>query len=263
MSEPSILAEIDARGVASVYLNRPQLHNAFDEVLIADLTSLLQRLGEDPAVRALVLGGKGKNFSAGADLTWMQRIARNSEADNVADAQQLARLMHTLNQLPIPTIARVHGAAFGGGVGLVACCDLVVASDHASFCLSEVRLGLIPAVISPYVVGKMGVSAARRYFLTAETINPVEAQRLGLVHEIADQDELDDQVERWLKRLLANGPHALGAAKALIQHVAGHRLDQHLQDDTAHRIARIRASDEGQEGLAAFLDKRKPNWTAS
>ncbi|MBB5018555.1 methylglutaconyl-CoA hydratase [Chitinivorax tropicus] len=256
----SVLLSIDDRGVARLHLNRAELHNAFDDSLIRDLTHHLQQLQSNPAVRVLVLSAEGKSFSAGADLNWMKRMAGYSEAQNLADAMDLAGLMHILHTLRIPTIARVQGAAFGGGVGLLACCDLVVASEAASFCLSEVKLGLIPAVISPYVVGKLGASQARRYFLTAERFDAATAHRLGLVHEVTTADHLDEQVNSWIKLLLANGPHAMAAAKQLIDRVSHSAIDDALIHDTAQRIAHIRASQEGKEGLNAFLEKRPPAW---
>ncbi|MBC7963936.1 MAG: enoyl-CoA hydratase/isomerase family protein, partial [Steroidobacteraceae bacterium] len=217
MSEETILAVIDERGVVTLTMNRPELHNAFDDRLIATLTDALRQLAADPAVRVLLLAASGKSFSAGADLNWMRRMADYSHEQNLADAAALAELMRTLDSLPKPTIALVQGAAYGGGVGLAACCDIVLATARASFCLSEVRLGLIPAVISPYVVAAIGSRAARRYFLTAETFDALEAQRIGLVHEVvADQDELTVVAERLTVQLLKNGPAALSAAKSLL-----------------------------------------------
>ncbi|MFO1379143.1 MAG: enoyl-CoA hydratase/isomerase family protein [Chitinivorax sp.] len=256
----ALLVTIDHRGVAEVRLNRPELHNAFDDALIAELTAQLQQLNDNPAVRAVVLAANGKSFSAGADLNWMQRMAGYNEAENFADSRALAALMHTLNGMLVPTVARVQGPAYGGGVGLVACCDIAIASDSATFALTEVKLGLIPAVISPYVIGKIGVSAARRYFLTAERFDATTAKQLGLVHEVVDRDELDSTIETLLTTLLANGPHAMAAAKMLIQHVGNQRIEPGLIDETAQRIARIRASAEGKDGLRAFLDKRPPGW---
>jgi methylglutaconyl-CoA hydratase len=256
----ALLVTIDNRGVAEVRLNRPELHNAFDDALIAELTESLQRLNDNPRVRALVLASNGKSFSAGADLNWMARMADYDQTQNLEDSRALAALMATLNQMLVPTIARVQGAAYGGGVGLAACCDIVVASDNASFALTEVKLGLMPAVISPYVIAKIGVSAARRYFLTAERFDATTAKQLGLVHEVVDRDELDSKIESLLTTLLTNGPHAMAAAKMLIQHVGNQRIDPALIDETAQRIARIRASDEGKDGLRAFLDKRQPGW---
>lgn len=249
-------------GVATISLDRPQLHNAFDDALIADLTEALRRVGADPTVRAVVLSAEGKSFSAGADLNWMRRMASYSEAENVADAKALAELMRVLNFLPKPTVARVQGAAYGGGVGLVACCDVALAAEGATFCLSEVKLGLIPAVISPYVVAAIGARAARRYFQTAEVFSAAEAQRLGLVHEVCAAEALDEAVDRVLARILEGGPEAQAASKDLIFAVADRLVDESLIDDTARRIAARRASAEGREGLAAFLEKRKPIWRA-
>ncbi|MFC4161525.1 enoyl-CoA hydratase/isomerase family protein [Chitinimonas lacunae] len=257
---PCLLVETATNGVATLLLNRPERHNAFDDVLIVALTEALQKLDADPAVRVVVLAAQGKNFSAGADLGWMQRMAGYAEADNLADARKLAQLMETLDRLSKPVIGAAQGATFGGGVGLIACCDLVVASNDAQFCLSEVKLGLIPAVISPYVVRKIGVAAARRYFLTAERFSASEAQRFGLVHELAPADELPSLSHALAEHLLANGPQALAAAKRLIHDIADRPIDAELIDDTARRIAAIRVGAEGQEGLKAFLEKRPPNW---
>ncbi len=252
----------DARGIATLWLDRAELHNAFDDVLIAGLTAELGRLAADDGVRVLVLAARGKSFSAGADLNWMKRMAGYSEAENRRDADSLAGLMRALDRFPKPTLARVHGAAYGGGVGLVACCDIAVAAEGAVFCLSEAKLGLIPAVISPYVVAATGARAARRYFLTAEIFDAGTAHRLGLVHEIAMPDALDAAVEAILARLLAAGPAAQRECKTLIARVASGPVDDAMVDDTAARIARIRVSPEGREGIAAFLDKRRPGWTS-
>jgi len=256
----NLLVTIDHRGVAELRLNRPELHNAFDDALIAELTTTLQQLNDNPAVRVVVLAANGKSFSAGADLNWMQRMAHYNEAENFADSRALAALMHTLNSMLVPTVARVQGAAYGGGVGLVACCDIAIASDNATFALTEVKLGLIPAVISPYVLGKIGVSAARRYFVSGERFDADTAKQLGLVHEVLDRDELDSYIGKLLDQLLANGPHAMAAAKMLIGRVAHQTIDAGLIDETAQRIARIRSSDEGREGVSAFLQKRQPGW---
>jgi methylglutaconyl-CoA hydratase len=261
MNQQSVRQIIDARGVATLTLNRPDVHNAFDDHLIAELTHKLRGLDHNASVRAVVLTGEGKSFSAGADLNWMKRIARYSEAENIRDAVALASLMRTLNGLSKPTVGRVQGAAFGGGVGLVACCDMALADSAAVFALSEVRLGLIPAVISPYVIGAIGERNARRYFLTAERFDAQEALRIGLVHGVANDGELDAAVSRVLDELLKGGPKAIAAAKELIAHVAGHPIDQVLAEETASRIAQIRVSPEGREGIAAFLDKRPANWT--
>lgn len=255
-----LLLDRDQRGVARITLNRPELHNAFNETLIAELTEALEKLGADPAVRVVVLAAAGKSFSAGADLNWMKAMAGYGEAENLADARGLARLMRTLDRLPKPTLARVQGPAFGGGVGLIACCDIAVAVDSATFSLSEVRLGLIPAVISPYVVAAMGERAARRWFLTAERFGAAEACRSGLLHEVVPEGELDGRVEALIAALLANGPGAVAEAKDLIFAVGRRPLDAAVMEDTARRIARVRAGAEGREGVGAFLEKRKPAW---
>jgi methylglutaconyl-CoA hydratase len=220
------------------------------------------RLGADPAARVIVLAASGRSFSAGADLNWMKRMAAYSGDENVADARGLAGLMRTIERLPKPVIARVQGAAFGGGVGLVACCDIAVAAREAVFCLSEVRLGLIPAVISPYVVRAIGARAARRYFLTAERFGAEEACRLGLVHQVTDAAALDAAVSALCAQLLKGGPVALGSAKDLIFAVSDRPVDNAVVEDTARRIAAQRAGAEGREGVAAFLEKRPPSWTA-
>jgi len=256
----SVEVSVSSIGVATITLNRPEVHNAFDDHLIAELTHWLRDLDHNAAVRTVILAARGKSFSAGADLNWMKRVAHYSEAENIRDAVALASLMRTLDAMSKPTIARVQGAAYGGGVGLVACCDVAVAGMAAAFSLSEVRLGLIPAVISPYVVAAIGSRNARRYFLTAERFDAREALRIGLVHGAVDDAELDAAVERILAELLKGGPKAIGAAKDLIAHVTDRRIDQVLAEETAARIARIRVSQEGQEGIAAFLDKRPPNW---
>jgi methylglutaconyl-CoA hydratase len=250
-------------GVATVRMNRPELHNALDDALIIELTDALLRAGADAGIRVVVLAGAGKSFSAGADLGWMRRMAQNSDAENLAGAERLARLMRTLYETPKPTVARVHGAAFGGGVGLVAACDIAVAAESATFSLSEVRLGLIPAVISPYVIGAIGARAARRYFLTGERFSAAEAERIGLVHRTAPPDGLDAALNDLLGNLLAGGPAAQAAAKRLVADVTGRRIDDALIGETARRIAEIRATPEGRDGVAAFLEKRRPGWTES
>ena len=244
-----------------VTLNRPERHNAFDDMLIAELTEALRSMEADDGVRLVVLSGAGRSFSAGADLNWMKRMAGFSKEENQRDAMGLGALMRTLAQLRKPTIARVQGAAYGGGVGLVACCDIAVASQAATFCLSEVKLGLIPAVISPYVVGAIGERAARRYFLTAERFDAAEAWRLGLVNEIApDEAGLDEKVGGIVDALLECAPVAQREAKDLIRAVAGRPVTSELIQDTAERIARIRSSPEGREGVNAFLEKRRAAW---
>ena len=250
----------DARGIATLTLDRAEKHNAFDDALIAELIQVLKEVAQDDAVRILLLRASGKSFSAGADLNWMRRMADYDDAQNHADAMQLAELMQRLNNLPKPTIAQVQGAAFGGGVGLVACCDIAIASEQALFCLSEVKLGLIPGVISPYVIQAIGTRAARRYMLSAERFDARQACQLGLVHEVVASAELDARVEDLVKVLLANGPAALTAAKDLILTLSGRPIDDAVIEETARRIASIRASAEGREGLNAFLEKRNPSW---
>ena len=255
-----ILIDIAASGVAAVTMNRAEVHNAFNERVIADLTDAFLSLGSNPDVRAILLRGAGKSFSAGADLGWMKKMAGYSHGENVQDAMGLATMLRTLDECPKPTIAVVQGPAFGGGVGLVAACDIAVAAETASFALTEVRLGLIPAVISPYVVAAMGERACRRYFLTAERFSAAEALRLGLLHQTVPATELDAAVEVMVRNLLQCGPASQTAAKDLIRAVARRPLDEALVRDTAERIARQRASDEGREGVGAFLEKREPAW---
>jgi len=259
MAESYIDIKIADR-VATVRMNRPEKHNAFDERLIAELTQAFRSVGDDAAVRIVVLEAAGPSFSAGADLDWMKRMAGQARQENERDALALADLMGTIDRCPKPVMGLVQGAAFGGGVGLVACCDIAIAGSEASFCLSEVRLGLIPAVISPYVAAAIGTRACRRYFLTAERFDAATAERLGLVHEVVPQAELDAARERMLGHLLKGGPAAQRAAKDLVARVAESKIDEALTRDTAWRIAETRASDEGKEGIAAFLEKRKPNW---
>lgn len=248
------------RGVASVTLNRPEQHNAFDDGMIAELIELLGQLEQDDRVRVLVLRAAGKSFSAGADLNWMRRMADYDLARNTDDAMQLAELMRRLNCFPKPTIALVQGAAYGGGVGLIACCDIAIASKQALFCLSEVKLGLIPAVISPYVIEAIGARAARRFMLTAERFSAEQACRLGLVHQVVEAQELDTTLDSMLEFLLAAGPAAQAAAKDLIRAVSNQPIDSDIIQNCAQRIAQIRATSEAREGLDAFLEKRKPNW---
>ena len=253
---------IDDR-VARIALNRPEVHNAFDDELIYELTGTLTKLDEDTAIRAIVLTGNGASFSAGADLNWMRRMAMLSETDNRADSARLAALMRTLDDFSKPTVACVNGAAYGGGVGLVACCDIVVASDTAKFGLSEVKLGLVPAVISPYVVAAIGVREARRLFLTAETFDAAEARRIGLVHHVVPAAELDASVNHVLSLLRSGGPIAQTEAKKLVAHMAASPglSAAAIDADNAALIARLRVSAEGQEGIGAFLSKRKAQWT--
>jgi methylglutaconyl-CoA hydratase len=259
MTENHLVAIED--GVATVTLNRPDVHNAFDDALIAGLTRTFERLGKDPGVRIVVLRGSGKSFSAGGDLAWMRRMAGYSEAENMADAARLAAMLRALDTLPCPTIAAVHGACFAGGMGLVACADIALCADDAVFCLSEVRLGLVPATISPYVVRAMGARAARRYFLTAERFRAAEALRLGFVHEVVPADELGTAVGRMVATITESAPGAQARSKELLAHVGGHPISDALIGLTARVIAEARASDEAREGLAAFFEKRKPGWS--
>ena len=253
--------DVDVRNnIGLVALNRPELHNAFNETLIAELTAVLQMLDADASVRAVVLTGHGKSFCAGADLNWMKKMAGYGAAENLADAQALALMLRTLNGLSKPTVACVRGAAFGGGVGLVACCDIAVAAHDAIFSLSEAKLGLIPATISPYVIEAIGARQARRYFLTAERFTAAEAFRIGLVHDIVPAPELDARVNELLGELLVAGPAAQLECKALIRGVAHRPIDADVIAGTAEHIAAVRASAEGREGVAAFLGKRPPNW---
>ena len=255
-----IVAEIDGP-LGIITLNNPDKHNAFDDTLIADLTTALKAMENNAEVRVVILSAAGKSFSAGADLNWMKRIAGYSGEENFHDAMGLGTLMYTLHGLTKPTIARVQGAAYGGGVGLIACCDIAVGTHDAAFSLSEVKLGLIPAVISPYVVAAIGERAAHRYFLTAEKFDASEAYRIGLLHELAvNDDAMDGIINDICTALLAAGPNALREAKSLIAAVANKSIDEALVAETAQRIARVRASEEGREGLAAFLEKRKAAW---
>lgn len=260
MANQILITDIDDAGTAWVTLNRPAVHNAFDEGLIAALTREFRRLGEEAGVRAVVLRGAGKSFSAGGDLNWMKRSAGYSEKENVRDAEALAGMLDALNRLPRPTLALVHGAAIGGGVGLVAACDMAVAATDAVFSLSETRLGLIPAVVGPYVLAAIGRRQARRYFLTAERFGATQAHAIGLVHEVVEGAALEARGRELLAILAANGPQAMAAAKDLIAALAGRPLDAKARRLTARRIAELRASPEGREGVAAFLEKRKPGW---
>ncbi len=260
MEEPFFMEEVGDGGVARITLTRAHRHNAFDDQLISELTRSLSGMESDERVRIVVLAAQGRSFSAGADLAWMKRIADNSHEENLDDARALAELMRTLNDLAKPTLALVQGPAYGGGVGLVACCDIVLAAGTAQFSLSEVKLGLIPAVIAPYVVAKMGEAAARRYFLTAERFGAEQARELGLVHEVVPDEQLEGRGARLAKALLEGGAQSQAAAKALIAHVARRPLDDALVEETARRIAEVRAGDEAREGLTAFLEKRKPDW---
>jgi methylglutaconyl-CoA hydratase len=263
MTYQYISTAVDERGVAQLTLNRPEVHNAFDDIMIGELIQALDAFAANNQVRVLLLRSNGKNFSAGADLGWMRSMAQKNYADNLLDAGELAKLMQKLDNFPAPTIALVQGAAFGGAVGLAACCDIAIASDKASFFLSEVKIGLMPAVISPYVVRAIGERASRRYFLTAERFFAAEALQLGLLHQVVSDDELQKTGEAMVQTLLANSPAAVKAAKSLIFTVANQPTTQALIDETSRRIAAIRVSEEGQEGLSAFLQKRTPAWQLS
>ena len=260
MTSP-ILLDIDATGVATVTMNRPEAHNAFDDALIGALAEAFTDLGNNAKVRVILLKGAGKNFSAGADLKWMRRMSKAPRTESVTDAKRLATMLRVIDRVAKPTVAVVQGAAMGGGVGLASVCDVVIAADNAVFSLSEVRLGLIPATIGPYVVAAIGARQARRYFLTAERFTAEDARRIGLVHEVAAAADLDTAAGRVVDALLGNGPVAVAGAKTLVRDVAGRAVDEAVMDDTAGRIADIRASAEGKEGVAAFLEKRKPNWS--
>ncbi len=248
--------------VAEVWLNRPDVRNAFNDSVIAELTSAFQTLGADPALRAIVLGGHGKAFCAGADLSWMRAMADYSWEQNHADASGLAHMLWVLWSCPVPIVGRIHGDCYAGGVGLAAVCDVLVASDTAHFCLSEAKLGLLPATIGPYVVRALGEQASRRYFVTAERFHATQALALGFVHEVTAPDALDAKVAEIVAALVANGPAAVKACKQLVKDVAGMPIDTALRDATARRIADIRASTEGREGVQAFLNKREPGWRA-
>lgn len=255
--------KIERRGaVATVTLNRPEVRNAFNDAVIAELTATFRALGQDPALRAIVLAAEGKAFCAGADLNWMKAMAGYSWDENHADAGQLAEMLWTIYSCPLPVIARVQGDVYAGGVGLVSCADIVVAVDTAGFCLSEAKLGLLPATIGPYVVRALGEQASRRYFITAERFSAAEAHRLGLVQELATAETLDERVAALCDAICANGPAAVKACKKLVQDLAHAPITPALRDDTARRIADIRASAEGREGVQSFLNKTRPGWLA-
>jgi len=254
--------ELETDGeVARVWLNRPEVRNAFDGLMVTELRRVFDELGADEALRVIVLGGRGKAFSAGADLEWMKAVAEFGHEDNVRDARALADVFLAISRSPKPVVARVQGAALGGGAGLVAACDIAVAALGTRFGFSEVRLGLVPAVISPYVIGRIGESAARELFLTGERFDAEQARDMGLVRAVVPETELDAAVGERVGELLLAGPCAIAEAKALIREVSGRRVED-VQSDTVERIASIRASEEGREGLRAFLEKRKPRWTS-
>ena len=247
-------------GIATVVLSRPDVRNAFNDEVIAELSQAFIQLGDDPQVRAIVLMAEGPAFCAGADLNWMRRMADYSRDENEQDAEKLAFMLRTIYECPKPTIARVQGDVYAGGMGLVACCDMAVSVDTANYCLSEVKLGLIPATIGPYVIRAMGPRASHRYFLTAERFSAAEARRIGFVHEVVPADQLDATVSTWVQALLAASPNAIKECKKLVQYVADRDITRLLIDHTVKAIADIRASDEGKEGVQSFLNKRKPAW---
>jgi methylglutaconyl-CoA hydratase len=247
---------------ATVTLNRPDVRNAFNDEMIAEITAAFTELGQRDDVRCIVLAAEGSVFCAGADLNWMRRMADYSREENLADAAKLAEMLRVIYECPKPTVAHVQGDVYAGGMGLVACCDVAVSVDSAGFCLSEVKLGLIPATISPYVIRALGARASHRYFLTAERFSAQEAQQMGFVHEVVAADQLDAKVNEITQALVKNSPSAVKVCKKLVQDVAGEEISQPLIDKTVQSIADIRSSAEGREGVSAFLGKRKPSWLA-
>jgi methylglutaconyl-CoA hydratase len=258
---PTLDIRRPSKHVAEVWLNRPDVRNAFNDAVIAELTAAFQTLSKDNDLRAIVLGAHGKAFCAGADLNWMRTMSGYSWDENFADAQKLADMLWTLDQCPVPIVGRVQGDCYAGGMGLASVCDVLVASDNVTFCLSEARLGLLPGTISPYVVRAMGTQAAKRYMVTAERFSAAQAHAMGMVHEVCTLDALDAKVADIVNTLCGNGPAALRACKRLVQDVTDKRIDAALRAETARRIADIRASDEGKEGLQSFLQKRPAQWT--
>ncbi|MCS5712396.1 enoyl-CoA hydratase-related protein [Candidatus Berkiella aquae] len=258
--QDTILVEKNQHGVATLTLNRPQVHNAFNETMIAQMTESLHQLAIDHSVRILVLKSTGKHFSAGADLAWMRKMMQYDATANFQDALALGKLMYHLHHFPKPTLAIVQGNAYGGGAGLIACCHIAITASIAEFCFSEVKLGLIPAVISPYVIQAIGQRHARAYFLSANTFNAATALQMGLCHEVVAIEELETKAHEMITRLLQNGPHALQAVNQLMNHLQTPSIDEDLVHMTAKTIAMLRISPEGQEGLNAFLEKREPSW---
>lgn len=259
MSEQTVLYSVNG-GVATITLNRPDLHNAFNEIVIGELTRYFEKAGEDKSVRVVVLRGNGKSFSAGGDLHWMRRMADYTYQQNVNDAMRLGTLLKTMNTLGKPTIALVQGNAFGGGVGLTACCDIAIAEEGAQFCLSEVRIGLIPSIIAPYVMAAIGSRQARRYFMTAERFDARVAEKIGLVHEVCAKGALDQALEQLVAAIMDGAPQAQARGKKLILGIAARPVDDAMIQHTVEQIAEARASDEGKEGLSAFLNKTEPYW---
>jgi len=260
MSDEAVKLVIDDTGIAWLTLNRPEVHNALNGEMITALTDTFLRLGEDASVVAVVLAGEGKSFSAGADLKRSRERADLTLEDNVDDALALGRMLRALNRLPKPTLSLIHGAAIGGGVGLTAASDMAIATEDAVFALPEVRLGITPSVISPYVIAAIGQKQARRYFLTGERFSPDEAMRIGLINEVVPTDRLRDAAAVILDNICQNGPQALAESKDLIFSISGRPIDESVMGETANRIARVRISEEGKEGISAFLEKRKPVW---
>jgi methylglutaconyl-CoA hydratase len=263
-SEPVILRQFleGLKGVARITVNRPHVHNAMDEVVIEELSQAFLELGQDPAVRAIVLASKGEVFSAGADLNWMKRVATYTKQKNIEDAKKLARLLDIIDTCPKPTIACVQGAAFGGGVGLIAACDIAICTKEAIFCLSEVKWGLIPAMISPYLINAIGQRQVRRYVLTADRMSSADALRLGLIHQVVGEGELEATIESLAVSILKGSPAAITASKELIRFVESRPIDEGIHEETAKRIAAVRSSVQGKEGIEAFLTKKTPSWVA-
>jgi len=262
MTTKPVLTAVDADGVVTITFNRPEVHNAIDETVIAEFKKALRKVADDPRARLVVIGGHGQSFCAGADLNWMKRTARYTEEQNFRDALEFTELLSLLDRMPKPTVARVHGPVYGGGVGIAVACDIAIGSRDAVFCFSEVRLGIIPAMISPYAVAAIGERYARRFMLTAERIDAAEAFRIGLLHDLCEADDLDDTIARLSGHVLRAGPDAIAACKTLIGRVARAPIDQATIEYTARSIAAMRASPEGMEGIGAFLEKRPPGWVA-
>lgn len=259
MAYQTLLVDV-ARGAATVTLNRPEVRNAFNEEVIAELTHVFQELEKNSEVRVIVLTANGPAFCAGADLNWMKKMSTYSVEENLADAQKLAEMLHQLYSCPKPVIAKVQGDCYAGGMGLVAACDIAIAAEQVQFCLSEVKLGLMPATISPYVIKAMGANSARRYFITAERFSAKEAHRIGFVHETVNAEKLDETVAQIVKAMVNNSPNAMMETKRLLDEVTNAEIDEDMLAYTAELIAEIRTSEEGREGVASFLEKRKPKW---
>lgn len=259
----TVATKMDDRGVTTITLNRPNKCNAFNEQTITELTNALETSAANPKTRIVILTAAGEIFSAGADLDWMRKMGSYNYEENLADAKCLATLLKTLDELPLPTIAKIQGPAFGGAIGLISCCDIAIATFNSTFCFSEVKIGLIPATIAPYIIQTIGVSHAQCYFLSAETIDAQQALNLGLLHKVVDREELDLAIEKTIQNLLANSPKAMGAIKALIKEIQYQPINEDVQHATCKRLAKIRMSDQGQEGLSAFLEKRHPSWQSN